>query len=260
VTLDDALAELASVPRLLVALDFDGVLAPIVPVPSDARPLPESAAAIRELAALPGTTVVLVSGRGLADLAAVSGFGRPVRAVGSHGFEFSADALSPAEAHHRGGAIPLDDDQRARLEKLHTELRDLVGGEPGVTLEAKPVGVAVHVRNAPPEVGARVMDAVRRGPAAAPGIECTPGKAVLDLAVLRVTKGSAIEALRASTGADAVFFAGDDVTDETAFAVLRPGDVGVKVGEGDTSAPHRVATPADIATTLQTLAAARSAR
>jgi trehalose 6-phosphate phosphatase len=244
--LDAALAELAAVPDLLVALDFDGVLAPIVAVPSDARPLPASAAAIEALAALPDTTVALVSGRGLADLAAVSGFGRPVRMVGSHGFEFD------------DGTTPLDDEQHARLDRLTAELHELVDGEPGVTLEGKPAGVAVHVRNAAPEVGARVLDAVRAGPAARPGVECTPGKAVLDLAVLRVSKGSAIDALRASIGADAVFFAGDDVTDETAFAVLRDGDVGVKVGEGETAAGHRVATPGDLAQALQTLLSARS--
>lgn len=248
VALDEALAELARVPRLLVALDFDGVLAPIVAVPSDARPLPASAAAISELAALPDTTVALVSGRGLADLAAVSGFGPPVRMVGSHGFEWD------------DGPTPLDDEQRARLEKLTAELRALVADAPGVTLEGKPAGVAVHVRNATPEVGARVMDAVRRGPASAPGVACTPGKAVLDLAVLEVSKGSAIDALRGRLGVDAVFFAGDDVTDETAFAVLRAGDVGVKVGEGETAAAHRVADPQDLGATLQTLLAARSTR
>ncbi len=246
--LDGALAELASTKNLLIALDFDGVLAPIVPVPSDARPLPGSAAAITALASLPDTTVALVSGRGLADLAAVSGFGGPVRLVGSHGFEFD------------DGATPLDDEQRARLEALTSELHELVDGEPGVTLEGKPAGMAVHVRNATTEVGERVMAAVRSGPAARPGVEATPGKAVLDLAVLQVSKGSAIETLRERLGADAVFFAGDDVTDETAFAVLRPRDVGVKVGDGQTRAAHRVADPAEMTGVLETLLAARTTR
>ena len=132
--LDDAVRGVAAAPRLLVALDFDGVLAPIVDVPSAARPLPASAAAVGALATLPGTTVVLVSGRGLADLAAVSGFGSPVQLVGSHGGELEG-----------GGAI-LDDVQRRRLDRLTAELRELVAGRPGVALADKPAGVAVHVR------------------------------------------------------------------------------------------------------------------
>jgi trehalose 6-phosphate phosphatase len=244
-----AVQALAHAPRLLVALDFDGVLAPIVDVPSHARPLPDSAAALAELAALPDTTVALLSGRGRADLAAVSGFGSPIRLIGSHGSEFGDDDDSP-----------LDDEQRARLQRLTAELRALVDGEPGVTLEPKPAGVAVHVRNAPPEVGTRVLDAVRAGPATRDGIETTPGKAVLDLSVARMDKGAALDLLRERVPADAVLFAGDDVTDETAFARLRPGDVGVKVGPGDTAAEHRVDTPPDITALLQLLVEARSGR
>jgi trehalose 6-phosphate phosphatase len=247
--LDAATRALAAVPRLLVALDFDGVLAPIVDVPSHARPLPASAAALAELAAMPDTAVALVSGRGRDDLAAVSGFGSPIQLIGSHGSEFGD-----------GDDSPLDDEQRARLQRLTAELRALVDGEPGVTLEPKPAGVAVHVRNAPPEVGTRVLDAVRGGPATRDGIETTPGKAVLDLSVARMDKGAALDLLRERVAADAVLFAGDDVTDETAFAKLRPGDVGVKVGPGDTAAEHRVDAPPDIAALLQLLVEARSGR
>ena len=246
---DEAVRALAAAPRLLVALDFDGVLAPIVPVPSDARPLPAAAAAIEALAALPDTTVALLSGRGLANLTAVSGFGPPVYLIGSHGAEF-ADA--------DGAGSMLDDAARARLGRLSAELRELVAGEPGVTLEEKPAGVAVHVRNAERAVAARVLDAVRAGPASRAGVATTPGKEVLDLAVLEVSKGSALNRLRERIGADAVFFAGDDVTDETAFARLRPGDLGVKVGDGNTAAEHRVPDPGAVAALLEDLVAART--
>lgn len=246
--LTGAVQRLAATPRLLVALDFDGVLSPLVPVPSDARPLPAAVDAIRTLAGLPDTTVALVSGRGVADLAAVSGVGAPVVLVGSHGAELGD-----------GGTV-LDDAQRAGLDELVNELHQLVDGQPGVTLERKPAGIAVHVRNAERAVATRVLDAVRAGPAARPGVEVTPGKEVLDLAVLRVNKGIAIDALRERHHADAVFFAGDDVTDETAFARLRPGDVGVKVGTGETAAGFRVEAPTDMAALLGELAAARSGR
>ena len=245
--LDDALAELARAPRLLVALDFDGVLAPIVEVPSAARPLLASAEAVRALAALPDTTVALVSGRGLADLGAVSGIGSPVRLVGSHG----------AELDDGEGTGLLDDEQRARKAELASALADLIDGAPGVALEDKPAGVAVHVRNADPAVGARTLDAVRSGPATWSGVEATEGKAVLDLAVVRVSKGAAIDVLRERLGADAVLFVGDDVTDETAFVRMRERDVGVKVGEGETAAAYRVAAPEDVTALLERMLAAR---
>jgi trehalose 6-phosphate phosphatase len=245
VTLTDALAELARVPVLLVALDFDGVLAPLVQDPSASRPLPGSAAAVRALAELPDTTVAMLSGRALADLREVSGFGPPVRLVGSHGGEFD------------DGALELTEQQRALKDELVASVEAVVDGEPGARLEGKPAGIVVHVRGAEPGVGERVLDAVRGGPARLPGVEATEGKAVLEMAVVQVSKGSAIDTLRERLGADAVLFAGDDVTDETAFARLGPGDVGIKVGDGETGARFRVDGPEDVTTVLEELLAAR---
>jgi trehalose 6-phosphate phosphatase len=237
------LAGVAAAPELLVALDFDGTLAPIVNVPADARALPAAVTAIHGLAALPATRVVLVSGRAVADLAKVSGMGAPVQLVGSHGLE-------PEE-----GPVLLDDEQRARLADLTAEVDALVDGAPGVRIERKPAGMAVHVRGAAPDVGARVLDALRTVPAARPGIVATPGKAVLDLAVAEMTKGIALDRMR---GDATVFFAGDDVTDEAVFTRLRPGDVGVKVGEGKTAAQYRVPDPTAMAAVLERLREART--
>jgi trehalose 6-phosphate phosphatase len=240
-TLPDALARLARAPTLLVGLDFDGVLAPIVQDPSSSRPLPGSAAAVRALAELPATTVAMLSGRALADLRAVSGFGPPVRLVGSHGGEFD------------DGELELTDEQASVKDELVTAVEDVVEGEPGVRLEGKPAGIVVHVRGADPDVGDRVLDAVRTGPAQLPGVEATEGKAVVEMAVVQVSKGAAIDTLREQLRADAVLFVGDDVTDETAFVRLRPGDVGIKVGDGDTAAEHRVDTPEDVTAVLEQL-------
>jgi trehalose 6-phosphate phosphatase len=75
--------------------------------------------------------------------------------------------------------------------------------------------------------------------------------------VVQVSKGAAIDTLRERLGVDAVLFVGDDVTDETAFVRLRPGDVGVKVGDGDTAARYRVRTPEDVTGVLEELLAVR---
>lgn len=243
--LESALRELARVPTLLVALDFDGVLAPLVQDPSASRPLPGSATAVRGLADLPATTVAMLSGRALHDLRTVSGFAAPVRLVGSHGGEFD------------DGALELTDAQRDLKDQLSAAVRQVVDGEPAARLENKPAAIVVHVRGAEPAVAERVLDAVRTGPAQLPGVESTEGKAVLEMAVVQVSKGAAIDTLRGRLGADAVLFVGDDVTDETAFTRLRPGDVGVKVGEGDTAAGYRVGTPDDVTELLETLLTAR---
>ena len=72
------------------------------------------------------------------------------------------------------------------------------------------------------------------------GVRPLRGKNVVELPVLDADKGSAVLALRAELGAAAVVYAGDDVTDEHAFAVLGDGDVTVKVGPGETVATFRV--------------------
>lgn len=243
--LDGSLATLAATPRLLVATDFDGVLAPIVSHPSDARALPAAMQALGELSELPDTTVAAISGRALADLAEVARLPPRVRMVGSHGAELD------------GRTDPLTPDQRALLARLRGALEPIVASAPGALLEGKPTGVAMHVRAAEPADGRRVLAAVRSGPASWPGVSLTEGKAVIDLAVVPADKGTALTTLRRQANATGVLFVGDDVTDEKAFAVLGAADVGVKVGAGETLARHRVAGPPDVAELLTELATAR---
>ena len=69
---------------------------------------------------------------------------------------------------------------------------------------------------------------------------------MLEFAVISTDKGEAVDILREQHDASAVVFFGDDVTDEKAFRRLRDGDVGVKVGPGDTLAGYRVDTPDDV--------------
>ena len=237
-----AVARVARVPVLLVACDYDGTLAPIVADPTKAVPLSEAVAAVRALASLPQTTVAVISGRALRDLAALSRLPSEVHLVGSHGSEFDVgfvDALAP-EA------------QQLRTELVET-LSALVRRRPGVRLEVKPASVAVHTRAAAPDVAAVVLEAIRTGPATWPGINVTHGKEVVELSVIATHKGMAVDALRTQISASAVVFIGDDVTDENAFAHLHGPDIGIKIGPGETKAGYRVAEPLDAVRVLATL-------
>jgi trehalose 6-phosphate phosphatase len=239
--LQRALRTVARVPRLLVASDFDGTIAPIVSNPPDARPLPAAAQALAGLAALRETTAALISGRALRDLAELSGSPAEVHLVGSHGSEFNADFLDA-----------VDDSARALLADLEQTMAELAARYPGATIETKPVSVAFHVRNAAPEHAQEALDAAL----AAVGdwnVHVTEGKAVREFAVIDTDKGEALELLRRQGAADAIVFFGDDVTDEKAFSRLGDADVGVKVGSGDTGAVYRVEAPDDVAVALQVL-------
>jgi trehalose 6-phosphate synthase/phosphatase len=80
------------------------------------------------------------------------------------------------------------------------------------------------------------------------------GKDVIEFALRPGNKGDAIDRLREHTSATSVFYAGDDVTDEDAFAVLGPEDLGLKIGRGRTAAGHRVRGPEEVAEALALLA------
>ncbi len=250
--LAEALKAAAASERLLLALDFDGTLAPFVDKPRSARALPQAKAALDRLERMPGTWVAYVSGRPLSSLEVVTEADADALLIGSHGVElrFGRD----------GDSLDLTDDETATLARLGELLGAIVDATPGTRLEVKPVGFGVHTRNLDPDVAARTNTAAYDAASSVGGeLTVRDGKDILEFSVRGANKGDGIERLREHVGATTVLFAGDDVTDEDGFRVLRRGDVGIKVGEGETAAQFRVADPETIATVLAMLAEAREA-
>ena len=253
------LEDLARTSRLLVALDFDGTLAPLVDEPMTARMAPEAADAVSALVAAPATTVALVSGRTLADLRVIAEHdaSSPIVLAASHGAQWwhpgddGAKAGAGGEARDAGEAA-LRDELRAMAERL-------VAGLPGVWIEPKTFGFAVHSRtatSADAEHAHGVVDALMAQQA--PQWRRRSGHALTEYAFRAEGKDSAIARLRTLTGATGVLFAGDDVTDEDALGALLPGDVGIRVGDGPTVATMRVADTTELAALLTALAHRRS--
>ncbi|HEX3827411.1 MAG TPA: trehalose-phosphatase [Sporichthyaceae bacterium] len=233
-------AALAAHPeRALVALDYDGTLAPIVVDPSRAHPQPGAREALGAAAAVFGT-VAIVSGRaalGVVELLDLAAPDAPaVAVVGVHGRQMwsRAAGLQPA-APHPGLASA-----GAGLGRL------LAGLAPGVRIEDKGHSLAIHFRAC---ADPQVASAAAREPvvrlAEGCGLEVLSGRLVLELLGPGPDKGVAFRELAA--GAQAVCFIGDDLADLAAFtaidALRKEGVPGLKVAVAnpESSAPAAAA-------------------
>jgi len=241
----------AAPPRLLVACDFDGTLAPLVSDPDKAELPAPVCAALRQLHAAPGVVLAVVSGRSLADL-------RPrvplpdVILAGNHGLEIRGLGLDGG----RSQALAL----KPRLRSLTAGLDEAVGGVPGVRIENKGLSATVHLRNVMESHRRMVIREVQEIGARDPAFRVQQGHMVLEfIPDIGWDKGSALRQITARLGLprSAVFFAGDDTTDEAGFAAL-PTGLTVRVGKTrSTAARWSAADPADVRHLLECLALAR---
>ncbi|HSJ07432.1 MAG TPA: trehalose-phosphatase [Longimicrobiales bacterium] len=252
--LDGVRAARAAAGHLLVGLDFDGTLAPIVPLPQDAVLPPATRPVLERLAARPDTQVALVSGRGLADL--VERVGMPgLFYAGNHGLEIEGPGVH--RVHAEAAAA------RQRLSRLARRLHDEVGGVEGAIVEDKGLTLSVHYRRVAGEAGARrVRAAAHACCEGEAGLRVTDGKMVVEIRPdVDWHKGRALrflrETLTAEYGDTPALFIGDDTTDEDAFRELGAGGWGILVGSpppGGTAARAALATTGDVAAFLGGLA------
>jgi len=218
-------------------LDFDGTLVELAETPGSIRVAPELPGLLRRLCASLGGRIAIVSGRSIGDLEHhldCSG----IAVSGSHGLE-----LRLADGTH----LPLFTPRP--LEDVRAALAALAEAIPGLILEEKPAGLALHYRQAP-EAEERVLSVTRRL-AVEHGLTLQQGKMVAELRPAGADKGDALRALMAEppfAGARPVVV-GDDLTDEHAFeAAAAMGGAGVLVGEArETAASYRLPTVAAVA-------------
>ena len=222
---------------VLLGVDFDGTLAPLVDHPDLAVPDPRGLDALRVLANRPGVLVAVVSGRALADLALRLGELPGAILVGEHGNDIGEEVDAPA----------VLDDARAHLGRLQEQF-------PGATVETKRSSVTFHTRGLEPGEARTAEEAIRDWAARHGGITLLEGKNVFELTVATRTKGDAISDL--GVDSDGIVYVGDDLTDETVFDRLGERDIGVKVGPGETSARYRVDDVTDVVSLLEMMSTA----
>lgn len=231
--------ELAAARRLLIASDFDGTLAEIVEDPALATPMTRSKSTLEALAGLDGTMVAIISGRRRYDL--IERFDHPdFILIGEHGAD-------------RGEGTGPESPALAEARRL---VNAVVEATPGSRAEHKSRSVGFHYRRvAEPD---HAVSDLRRRAGAIDGLRIVEGKKIVELTDSPVDKGAALAALKQTLEADRVLFMGDDVTDETAFAVLGQDDVGIHVGVGPSLAQITLPDPSSLADLLETLLARRA--
>ena len=216
----DALKErLRRLPRpLLVGLDVDGTLAPIVADPAAAR-IPEATQQLlRKLAKREGLIVALLTGRDLPALRRMGSVAGAWRAV-----EHGGRIVAPGE---RPKARRLAPEDTAKLEAF----AEWVAGTPG-QLERKDGSVAIHTRKLGEAGEAWLGKAVKE--AQRLGLHAREGRAVVEAELAPGDKGEALAEVHGRTGAKSVFFAGDALTDLPAirYAARRGMGIFVKSAE-----------------------------
>ena len=236
----DQTPPLSILDRAALFLDFDGTLVELAETP-DAINVPAAVAPLlaRLNKRLEGR-VALVSGRSIAGLERhLECTGLAVS--GSHGLELRL---------RDGSRIPLA--AQHDLSEVRARLTEAAAASPGLLLEDKPFGLALHYRQAPQEQ--ERVETLMTELARTSGLALQHGKMVIEIRPRGADKGDAVRAFMAEpefAGARPLFV-GDDLTDEHAFeAAADLGGAGVLVGPArETAARWRLP---DVAAVIQWL-------
>jgi trehalose-phosphatase len=250
----DLLVDLTAHKRLMLCLDYDGIIAPTTDHPEDAKPLEGATRAIRALSDHPDDIVIaIVSGREARTTRRMLRISRRLYFIGLHGIEILD------EDDHRELLVQV----KHCLPALHT-VREWLMKEAreadGFFIEDKEYSLALHYRNARPELA---RDICRQ----------------LDYFVahmirgLRISRGDMVEEVIPSNAGGKgfalihllerlkdkslmpVFFGSDPSDEEAFFAVRRAGGATILVGpDRDTHAEYFVDGPTGVIDVLNVLA------
>jgi trehalose 6-phosphate phosphatase len=229
--------------RVLLAFDYDGTLAPIVPAPDQAAMRAETLALLKALARR--YPCVVISGRTRADAVRRLRGVEAVEVIGNHGIE-------PWQTSSRGLLVV-----RRWRHLLQRQLAPFAG----LTVEDKVHSLAVHYRRSREKKKARA--AIIRATAALGDVRLIRGKQVVNLLPADAPhKGIALERARTRFGCDTAIYVGDDETDEDVFALDQPGRLlTIRVGQRRRSlASYFLRNQAEIDRLLETLLGDRPVR
>ena len=222
-------------------LDFDGTLAAFRPRPEDARMTHATRNALARLACNPRLKVCIVSGRRRSDIQMLTGVAR-VQYLGLHGWE---NGLPPR----------LQPEVQRLLDRAKRALASRVAALPGIRFEDKGAVFSVHYRGAPDRYIVEAGSAVRAALASTSLLRAIPGKLAWEILPRAIgDKGTAVRhQLSLLPGGVLPVYAGDDRTDEPAFAALSRG-ITIRVGRRSLTRAHfQLRDPAEVRSFLEKL-------
>ena len=241
--------------HVLVAVDFDGTLAPLVNDPTTSRPVDGAVQALSQLVRR-GARTAVITGRDALTAVSLGGFDAVDGVI--------VEGLYGAESW-QGGNLRTPD-ASAEIDRLRGELPGLLdGGDPRVWIEDKRLSLVVHARMADDPAAALALVADRvTALATAEGLEVHPGRDVLEIRLPGPDKAAALS--RVARPGEVTVYLGDDLGDLPAFAEIgrmrargeRAYAVGVLssgVVEVAAAADVSVATPAEAVALLEALGA-----
>jgi trehalose 6-phosphate phosphatase len=236
--------EAVELSRMALLLDVDGTLLDIAPRPNEVVVPPMLREILGDLIGRAGGAVALVSGR------TIEGLDRlfsplAIPAIGGHGAEMRVDVSAPVV---RSAAAGLNDSIRQRLHLLGSI-------DPDVLVEDKSHSISLHYRLAPQQE-TFLKSAVSEIVASEPDhdVEFLLGKYVIDIKPRLFSKGSAVRELmtREPFAGRTPLFIGDDMTDESVFAILPALDgSGYSVGREIAGTQGTFASPQDVRSWLR---------
>ena len=225
----------------VVAVDFDGTLAPIVERPDDARPATGAVEALSELRGLVAACAV-VTGRAAEEAVRLGGLDAVPGLVvfGHYGLQRWADGRLDSPA-----PVPAVAQARVLLDALVAAAPD------GVHLEDKEHSLVVHTRpSADPAAALAAITPQVEAVAARLGLESVPGRFVVEVRPPGTDKGLAVRRLVEEAGAHVAVYIGDDLGDLAAFdaidAMRVEGAGGLTVASVGADAPAQLAQRADL--------------
>lgn len=210
--------------EVLLFLDYDGTLTPIVEKPQDALLSQQMRQLILEL--MKNSSVAVISGRERTDVENLVNIDS-IFYAGSHGMDIRGPgiSMSPDTAIN---SIPL-------LNKAEKEVRSRLENASGLIVERKKFSVAIHYRLADQDTIDQTDKILDEIVTSLKGLKKTSGKKVFEIRPdIDWDKGKAVKWISKQISKDypnsIAVYIGDDITDEDAFNELKESGIGILAG------------------------------